>query len=324
MSVGQASGLALAEAAAAGCQVVQYTPNQVKEAVTGWGAADKAQVQRMVQVRLGLSDATASRPTPPMPPRWRCATWPWPRCRPAWPRRREDGDDRLAARHGARAGRATAGSCSRCGGVGYLVTVTPRTLAELEPTHERVPPRPPPHPGGRPDALRLPAAATSGPRSTCSSPPTASGRRWRWPSSATHTPSALVDIVASSDLGALVPRARGRQEDGRAAAGRAAQPARSVPVLDDVSPAGWRSAVGDVREALAGLGYGSRGDPRGVARARRRPSARELLLRDALQGAGGPPCVTSSSTRRRPTSGRQSRTPASAPAASTTSSARAS
>ncbi|HKA04464.1 MAG TPA: crossover junction endodeoxyribonuclease RuvC, partial [Acidimicrobiales bacterium] len=37
MSVGQASGLALAEAAAAGCEVAQYTPNQVKEAVTGWG-----------------------------------------------------------------------------------------------------------------------------------------------------------------------------------------------------------------------------------------------------------------------------------------------
>jgi crossover junction endodeoxyribonuclease RuvC len=55
MSVGQASGLALAEAAAAGCEVVQYTPNQVKESVTGWGGASKEQVQRMVQVRLGLS-----------------------------------------------------------------------------------------------------------------------------------------------------------------------------------------------------------------------------------------------------------------------------
>ena len=56
MSVGQASGLALAEAWAAGCDVVQYTPNQVKEAVAGWGGAGKAQVQRMVQVRLGLSE----------------------------------------------------------------------------------------------------------------------------------------------------------------------------------------------------------------------------------------------------------------------------
>jgi crossover junction endodeoxyribonuclease RuvC len=55
MSVGQASGLALAEAWACGCEVVQYTPNQVKDAVAGWGAADKVQVQKMVQARLGLS-----------------------------------------------------------------------------------------------------------------------------------------------------------------------------------------------------------------------------------------------------------------------------
>ncbi|CAN5653145.1 MAG: crossover junction endodeoxyribonuclease RuvC [Ilumatobacteraceae bacterium] len=55
MSVGQASGLALAEAAAAGCEVVQYTPNQVKDAVAGWGGAPKEQVQRMVQARLRLS-----------------------------------------------------------------------------------------------------------------------------------------------------------------------------------------------------------------------------------------------------------------------------
>lgn len=61
MSVGQASGLALAEAFAAGCEVAQYTPNQVKDAVAGWGGAGKAQVQRMVQARLGLADL----PRPP-------------------------------------------------------------------------------------------------------------------------------------------------------------------------------------------------------------------------------------------------------------------
>ena len=55
MSVGQASGLALAEAARAGCEVAQYTPNQVKDAVAGWGAAPKAQVQQMVQARLRLA-----------------------------------------------------------------------------------------------------------------------------------------------------------------------------------------------------------------------------------------------------------------------------
>jgi crossover junction endodeoxyribonuclease RuvC len=55
MSVGQASGLALAEASRAGCIVAQYTPNQVKDTIAGWGAAPKAQVQKMVQLRLGLS-----------------------------------------------------------------------------------------------------------------------------------------------------------------------------------------------------------------------------------------------------------------------------
>ena len=42
-------------AAASGCEVTQYTPNQVKDAVAGWGGADKQQVQKMVQSRLGLS-----------------------------------------------------------------------------------------------------------------------------------------------------------------------------------------------------------------------------------------------------------------------------
>jgi crossover junction endodeoxyribonuclease RuvC len=60
MSVGQASGLALCEAAAFGCGVVQYTPNEVKDAVAGYGAAGKQQVARMVQARLKLSQP----PTP--------------------------------------------------------------------------------------------------------------------------------------------------------------------------------------------------------------------------------------------------------------------
>lgn len=55
MSVGQASGLALAEASLAGCEVLQYTPNQVKDAVAGWGGAGKEQVQKMVQARLRLA-----------------------------------------------------------------------------------------------------------------------------------------------------------------------------------------------------------------------------------------------------------------------------
>ena len=55
MSVGQAIGLALAAASEAGCAVAQYTANEVKQAVTGYGAATKEQVQRMVQSLLGLA-----------------------------------------------------------------------------------------------------------------------------------------------------------------------------------------------------------------------------------------------------------------------------
>lgn len=55
MSVGQASGVVLALSSRHGLRVAQYTPSQVKDAVAGWGSASKDQVQRMVQVRLGLS-----------------------------------------------------------------------------------------------------------------------------------------------------------------------------------------------------------------------------------------------------------------------------
>src|SRR5437588_7016312 len=61
MSVGQASGLVLAAAQRAGCEVAQYTPGQVKQAVAGYGAAGKEQVQRMVQSLLGLPEL----PKPP-------------------------------------------------------------------------------------------------------------------------------------------------------------------------------------------------------------------------------------------------------------------
>ncbi len=61
MSVGQASGLAMAEAAVAGCDVVQYSPNEVKLAVAGDGSAGKEAVQRMVQTLLGLAEV----PRPP-------------------------------------------------------------------------------------------------------------------------------------------------------------------------------------------------------------------------------------------------------------------
>ena len=54
MQTGQSSGVVMAEAAAAGCAVTLYSPNEVKSAVAGWGGADKGQVSRMVETLLGL------------------------------------------------------------------------------------------------------------------------------------------------------------------------------------------------------------------------------------------------------------------------------
>ena len=61
ISVGQASGLALVAAAKAGVPVVQYSPNEVKLAVTGDGRADKLAVQTMVTRLLDLREV----PRPP-------------------------------------------------------------------------------------------------------------------------------------------------------------------------------------------------------------------------------------------------------------------
>jgi crossover junction endodeoxyribonuclease RuvC len=59
-AVGQARGVVLLAAAQAGVTVREATPNEVKSAIAGYGAADKEQVQRMVQLVLGM----AERPRP--------------------------------------------------------------------------------------------------------------------------------------------------------------------------------------------------------------------------------------------------------------------
>ncbi|MGI8872942.1 MAG: crossover junction endodeoxyribonuclease RuvC [Egibacteraceae bacterium] len=55
--VGQAAGVVLLCAAQAGVDVVEYTPSQVKAAVTGDGSADKSQVGYMVAAQLRLAQA---------------------------------------------------------------------------------------------------------------------------------------------------------------------------------------------------------------------------------------------------------------------------
>jgi crossover junction endodeoxyribonuclease RuvC len=56
ISVGQARGVAMLTAAESGIPVVEYTPAEVKQAVAGYGNADKAQIQEMVRLILGLDE----------------------------------------------------------------------------------------------------------------------------------------------------------------------------------------------------------------------------------------------------------------------------
>ena len=167
-------------------------------------------------------------------------------------------------------------------GIGYLVTVTPRTLAELEPTspvflyiHHHI----------REDAQMLFGFLRRDERAAFDILIATHGIG---PSLAvailgTHTPSALIDIVAGSDLSALtlVPGV------GKKTAERLLVELRNrlnLPMLDPLT-SGVGSTVGNVREALAGLGYA----PEEIREAMRELSesdSAESLLRDALRLLG--------------------------------------
>lgn len=56
IAVGQARGVVLATGAGAKIRVFEYTPLQVKQAITGYGRAEKKQIQQMVKTMLGLND----------------------------------------------------------------------------------------------------------------------------------------------------------------------------------------------------------------------------------------------------------------------------
>lgn len=57
MTVSQARGVVLLCARLAGLQIFEYTPMQIKQAITGYGKADKKQMQEMVRVLLKLQEA---------------------------------------------------------------------------------------------------------------------------------------------------------------------------------------------------------------------------------------------------------------------------
>jgi crossover junction endodeoxyribonuclease RuvC len=57
LTLGHARGVAILAAVEAGCEIVEYTPAEVKRAVVGYGRADKRQMQHMIKLLLGLDQA---------------------------------------------------------------------------------------------------------------------------------------------------------------------------------------------------------------------------------------------------------------------------
>lgn len=56
MSVSQARGVVLLAGVKSGLTLFEYTPLQIKQALTGYGRADKKQMQEMVRIILGLDE----------------------------------------------------------------------------------------------------------------------------------------------------------------------------------------------------------------------------------------------------------------------------
>ncbi len=170
------------------------------------------------------------------------------------------------------------------GGIGYLVTVTERTLAELEPgsavflhVYHHI----------REDTQTLFGFTSRDDRAMFQALINTHGvgPALGMAILATHPPAALFDVVANRDAAALtlVPGV------GRKTAERLIVELRdrlSVPVLDGVDAgAGTGSAIADVREALTGLGYGT-DEIREVLRELPGGADAGVLLRDALKSLG--------------------------------------
>jgi crossover junction endodeoxyribonuclease RuvC len=59
LRLGHARGVAMLAAVEAGCEVVEYTPAEIKRAVVGYGRAEKHQVAQMIKLLLGLDKPPA-------------------------------------------------------------------------------------------------------------------------------------------------------------------------------------------------------------------------------------------------------------------------
>ncbi len=175
------------------------------------------------------------------------------------------------------------------GGVGYEVIVSPRTLRRTRADDVGVPLHPPPHPRGRPDALRVPH-----PRRALDVQDADRHARRR-PGAGAGDPGHLPAGRArrrrrQRRLRRAQGGPRGRTEDGPAAARRAARPAVGAGARRRPRHCRRRrrtatSTVGAVREALAGLGYGA-DEIRDAVRELPGEGDAATLLRDALKLLG--------------------------------------
>ena len=169
------------------------------------------------------------------------------------------------------------------GGVGYVVNVSARALAEMEPSttaflyvHHHI----------READQQLFGFLTRDERMTFQ---TLIGTHGVGPALgmaiiATHPPAALVDIVANQDVASLtlVPGV------GKKTAERLLVELKSrlsVPVLDGAGGGSGSTAMADVREALSGLGYGDT-EIRDTLREMTQTGDAATLLRDALKALG--------------------------------------
>ena len=169
------------------------------------------------------------------------------------------------------------------GGVGYLIHVTPRTLGELEPTsqafvyvHQHI----------REDAQTLYGFLDRDERHTFEILIATHGVGPNMAMSilATHTPRALIDIVATNDHGALtLVSGVGRKTAERLLIELKGR--MNLPVMDTPQGEQTHRAVTDVREALTGLGY-SNEEIRDVLRELSATDTAENLLRQALNALG--------------------------------------
>ena len=281
MSVGQASGVALLTAAERGCPVVEYTSNEVKQAVTGYGSADKAQVQGTARTR---QPSRAAR------------------------RRRRAGTGYLSPSGASLRGAACrAGGCPvigalsgvladidhqpdsqavavvDVGGVGYEVVVSGRQASALGSVGSQV-------------SLSVHTHVREGAITLYGFPDRAERRLFDQLISAhgigpalalsiltVLSPSALVAAVASGDLDALVAvPGVGKKTAQRLLvelAGRFDMTAGFAPAA--TLPAGAARTTAEVREALAALGYAP-DEVRGALERLPAEGTVEELLREAL------------------------------------------